>query len=262
VRTILRLCLVASLVASIGLAAVPAAEAKKRSPGSIKLDANIAQTGTDKRQNRRIRRARRKAEFAHKRIANLKEFAFGLEANNIFQQGLIDQIVAGVPQIVGGLAALEQGVLAIQAVLEGEIAAAFEDIEDAFGDIEDALNDSTTGLVGLNNARPLVGAVSGGAAVPGSQFTVADGPTGSLVLRFERPAGSAVNVSARSIQLTPIVGTDGFLSAVTCINPVFTAACNGILGGGPATNADVLVNMKNTGGAAADLNFQVAAISG
>ena len=258
-RTILRLCLVASLVASIGLAAVPAAEAKNRPPGSVKLDANIAQNGTDKQQNRRIRRARRKAEFAHKRIANLKEFAFGLESNNIFQQGLIDQILAGVPQIVGGLAALEQGLLAIQAALEGEIATAFEDIEDAFGDIEDALNNSTTGLVGLNNARPLIGAVSGGTAVPGSQFTVDAHPAaGTFILHFVR-LGNAVDVSLRSIQLTPIVGTDGFTSAINCT--LVGATCAGLLGR-PSTGADVLVNTKDTGGAAADLNFQVAAISG
>ena len=259
--TTLRMCLVASVVAAVGLGAIPAAEASTPKPGAVKIDANIAQDGVDRRQNRRIRRARRKAEFAHERIANLKEFAFGLESNNIYQQGLIDQILAGVPRIVGGLQALEAGVLAIQAALKGEIATAFADIEDALHEIDDALNDPTTGLVGLNNARPLIGAVVSNAAATGSQFTVTDGPgAGLYILHFTR-LGQDVNVAQRSIQLTPIVGTPGFTSAVNCTNAAVTATCQGILGAAP-TGADVLVETRNTTGATADLNFQVAAIAG
>jgi hypothetical protein len=223
------------------LVAVPVASASAGATGRASI------TNFEQKQNNKIKKAKNKANKAHERIDNLKEWNEALDAHNRRQdsdlqgiEGSLNTLLAGVPDIIGALTALGDGLTTIQGVLA----------------------DPVTGLVGLNNARPLVGAVASGAAVPGSQFTIAAHPTaGTFVLRFERPAGAPVNVSQRSVQLTPIVGTPGFTSAVTCTNPAVTATCDGLVTG-DSTNADVLVDTRNTTGAAADLNFQVAAISG
>jgi hypothetical protein len=241
VRTIFRLCLVAAVAAAVGLVAVPVASAYTGPNGHASI------TNFEKDQNKRIKKAKNKANKAHERIDDLKAWNFDLDAHNRRQdsdlqklEGTVNTILAGVPDIIGGLQALQEGLVALQGALE----------------------DPVTGLVGLNNARPLVGAVASGAAVTGSQFTIQAHPTaGTFVLRFERPAGAPVNVAQRSVQLTPIVGTPGFTSAVTCTNPAVTATCDALVTG-DSTNADVLVDTRNTTGAAADLNFQVAAISG
>ena len=158
-RTTTRLCLVASIAAAVGLAAVPAGYAAER-PGSVKIK-NIRGYSShhkDAKQNKKIKKARKRADRAHERINAVKEWNQSLSDWNTSQQTTIDSLSTTVGAIVAGVPAIVSGLEALQAALEGPVATAFEDIEDALHAIDDALNDTTTGLVGLNLARPQFGA--------------------------------------------------------------------------------------------------------
>lgn len=144
-RTIVRLCLVAAMAAAVGLVAVPVASAGAGAQGHASI------TKFEKKQNKKIKKAKNKANKAHERIENLKEWNNALDAHNRRQdsdlqgiEGTLNAVLAGVPDIIGGLQAL-------QAALE-------DDVAPALTAINDALTDPTTGLVGLNLARPQFGA--------------------------------------------------------------------------------------------------------
>ena len=133
-RTTTRLCLVASIIAAVCLAAVPMANAAK-APGSVNIT-GAASHHNDDAQNKKIRKARRKANRAHARIRNLKEWNQSLSDWNTSQestiasiQSTVGAIVSGVPTITNALTQLQGGLLALQAALEGPIATAFADIE-------------------------------------------------------------------------------------------------------------------------------------
>ncbi len=149
-RTTTRLPLVISIAVAVGVAAMPVAQAAER-PGSVNIKGFASHKKADKKQNKKIKKADNKAERAHERIADLKEWNFILQDWNKSQQETIDTIVAAVPTVTSALTALQGGLVALQAALQGPVAT-------AFADIEDALNDGTTGLVGLNLARPQFGA--------------------------------------------------------------------------------------------------------
>jgi hypothetical protein len=261
----------------MGVVAVPAANAAKQQPGSVQLDANISQTNADKKQNSKIRKARRKANQAHRRIRNLKEFAFGLASNNRAQQGEIDavestvaQIVAGVPDIINGLQALEQGLRAIQAALEGPIQTAFNDIEDGFAEVEDALNDPTTGLVGLNLARPQFGAFNPvgtfqGGTGPVNGTDPPHGPDGDAARAgstFVVDFNNDVSQRMYAVNVFPGAGPALAASAVNCA--LAGGACGGIAAGTDDTS-HVLVKIGSGAQATngADFGgFSILAISG
>ena len=159
-RTTAGLCLVLAVVATAGLLAVPSATAKPAQPGAV-----VTQVSDfEKKQNTGIREARRRARAAHRRIENLKEFAFGLAANNNKQQGDIDSvtstvatIIASVPTITGALTQLQNGLVALQGALQNQVSPALTQLADGLTAIDAALNNTSTGLVGLNLARPQFG---------------------------------------------------------------------------------------------------------
>ena len=130
-RTIFRLCLAAAVVAAVGLVAVPAASAKSEPAGHVSI------TNFEKKQNNKIKKAKKKANKAHNRIENIKAWNFDLDAHNRRQdgalntvQGALNGILAGVPQIIGALTSLEEGLLALQAALEKDVAPALTALGD------------------------------------------------------------------------------------------------------------------------------------
>jgi hypothetical protein len=194
---------------------------------------------------------------ANTAIKNLKKTAGKLGADIKHAQSQVDVLVAlsdALPPILTALGdgetALKNGLLAVQA----------------------ALQDPTTGLVGLNNARPIIGAAlcsSGTCAVaPGSEFTIKRGGAGTYVLSTVR-LGLPVDVSQRVVEITGIVGSKGegtgFFQAVNCLaSATATATCKSILSVDPS-GADVLVTTQADTGSSvvsADRDFQVAMIAG
>lgn len=289
-RTTTRLCLVASIVAAVALASVPVANAANR-PGSINL--GKAAHHNDANQNKKINKAQKKANKAHRRIANIKEWNQSLSDWNTSQQSTIDSlestvgaIVAGVPQITSALTQLQGGLLAIQAALEGPIQTAFNDIEDGFGEIEDALNDTTTGLVGLNLARPQFGVFSStgtflggtgpinGSDPPfGPSGNAVQGPgaapdvDGAFVVDFENDVSQrmyTVNVFPLGPTGAGGGGAAATASAVNCASsPTVAGLCGVVQGTGPdgATNK-VLVQYGNGSSGGPANGFSVTALSG
>jgi hypothetical protein len=126
-RTLFRLCVVASVVAALGLVAVPVASALS----------DFEQT-----QNQKIKKAKKKAKKANTRAKEALNAIDGLNAEDGTQngrldtlEGTVDQIVSAAGDIIAGLTAVGDGLTAVNA----------------------ALQDPVTGLVGLNNARPQYG---------------------------------------------------------------------------------------------------------
>jgi hypothetical protein len=279
-RTIFRLCLVGAIVASLGLAAVPVADAKHK-PGAVHVNGK-ASHHKDKRQNRRIRKARRRAERAHDRIATLKEFAFGLASKNEDQDtqfnALRDLVNAATPVITKALTDLEAGLLALQAALEDDVGPALEAIDAA-------LNDETTGLVGLNLARPQFGAFAADGTILGGtgQVEGASGPEadadkggsgppdvdGMYVVDF----GNDVSERMYTVNVFPYLpagvgggGTTPYGSAINCANAGIDAVCGIVQDGGAAPpDADpnkVLVQIGDGASGGAVNGFSVTALSG
>lgn len=151
-RTTTRLCLVLAVVATAGLVAVPTVTAKSNKSGAW-----VSQlSDLEKNQNTGIRQAKRRAQRAHERIEAIKEFAFGLAANNNKQQTDIDAvnstvaaIVAGVPTIVNGLTALQSGLVTIQGVLQNTVSPALTALSNG-------LTTVGAGLTTLGNAYQAV----------------------------------------------------------------------------------------------------------
>jgi hypothetical protein len=256
-----------AVTATAGLAAIPATAGATTSSSPT---AHSSITKFEKKQNRRIRRA-------HRRIRSLKEFADSLAAKNSAQddslnavKSTVDAIVAGVPDIVNGLKALEEGVLALQDGLLALKAALETDVAPALEAIDAALNDETTGLVGLNLARPQFGVFAadgnhlgstGAEGGQGPDNNAAATGSGLYVVDFNNDVISkvySVNVFSYVAAATPSA------SAINCdADPAIDAACAGILGM-PTSDFEashhVLVQVE--GGGPAVNGFSVAAISG
>ena len=264
-RTIYRLCLAAALAAAIGLVAVPVASAETGANGHASI------TNFEKKQNKRIKKAKKKANKAHNRIENLKDWNFDLDAHNRRQdgalqtvQGLVNQILAGVPDIIGGLEALQDGLVAIQGALE----------------------DQVTGLVGLNLARPQFGVLAadatflGGTGAAGGQGPVDDSDTfqggsagldvdGLYVVDFNNDVSEkmyTVNVFPLGASGAGGGGAIQTASAGNCSVAGFDAIC-GIVQGGAAAPPDpdpnkVLVQYGDGSSGGPTNGFSVTAISG
>lgn len=134
----------------------------------------------------------------------------------------------------------------------------------AFTVLATAVENTTTGLPGLNAARPLVGAVVSNAAVPptGGEITLTHGTAGTYVLHFVNGVGAVTDVSTRAVEVTLFAGVAGFASAANCSNAAATPACTAIMGSADSLKSDEFVTTFDNTGTAADENFQVAAISG
>jgi hypothetical protein len=275
-RTTARLSLVLAVVATAGLLAVPTVSAKSKSD---RAGAWISQlSDLEKNQNTGIRQARRRAAAAHRRIENLKDFAFGLAANNNKQQtdidavsGTVATIVAGVPAIIDGLTQLQGGLVALQGALQNTVSPALTALSNGLTSINAALQNPTTGLVGLNNARPQFGAFNGadGAIIAGTgQVTGAKGPSTSA----SNPADGRYivdfgnNVVQRFLTVTPFPtgGAAVVGSAVNCdANATAEASCEALgdpAGGNP--NHVLVVIQRTNDSAPVDATFAVSAISG
>jgi hypothetical protein len=126
-----------------------------------------------------------------------------------------------------------------------------------------AVGDTTTGIPGLNNARPLIGAVVGGAPVTGSEFTLVKhisgalgGSDGEYLLSFVNGVGTPMDVSRRVYEVTganPLQPVTTF-TATNCSQVPF---CGTVNGSADASLTDVVVVTSVDG-----RDFQIAAISG
>jgi hypothetical protein len=273
-RTTTRLCLVASVVAAVGMSALPTTASAARQPGSVNL--GQAAHHNDGKQNTKIKEAQRRANKAHKRINRLKDWNFTLQEWNSDQQSAIESvqntvatIVAGVPTITSALTQLQAGLVALQGALEGPVT-------DAFEDIEDALNDPTTGLVGLNLARPQFGVFlgdgtfQGGTGPPNSPFGpsgnafVVPGTDGTYVVDF----GNDVSERVYSVTPFPTGAAPLAASVVNCavgagLSASIAGACDAAAGAaGPHPNLVFVLLQNTTNAAPTDGAFQVIAISG
>jgi hypothetical protein len=266
-----------TVVAAVGLASVPIADAKP-ALGSVSI------TSFEKKQNRKIRRAKRNAARAHDRIESLRDWNFDLTDWNRSQQESLDELassLSGLEGTVNGIIdaaiPLVDGVLALQAALEDDVAPALEAIDAA-------LNDPTTGLVGLNLARPQFGAfaangdnlgstgLSGGSgptadAVVGPDLTGAAGPDlrGTYVVDFENDVSSrmySVNMFPAGPGVSTPVG-----SAANCSVSGIDTVCGlvGISAGGsgaPDPDPNKVLVQVGDGDTAHPAGFSVTAISG
>jgi len=195
-RTTTKLCLVISLVAAVGLASVPVANAKEELPGSVHLKGFASGKKKDNKQDKKIRKSRKRAERAHDRINNIKEWNFATSEWNNSQQKAIESLQGTVNAIVAGVPAITNGLLALQAALEGPVTS-------ALNDIDDALNDTTTGLVGLNLARPQFGAF--GLSPSNGAFQGGTGPVNGSADPPFGPEGDAANGSGIGAPSTYVV---------------------------------------------------------
>ena len=256
-RTMFRLCLVVALVAAVGVVAVPTAQGQAGALGKAAI------TDFEKKQNKKIRKAKRKAQRAHNRIENLKGWNFDLDAHNRRQddsffelQGTVNTILAGVPQIVGGLEALQEGLLALQAGVEG-----------GFAQVNEALNDPVTGLLGLNLARPQFGVFApDGTFLGGTSDAGSGGPTddatesGSIyVIDFGNDVSSrvyTVNVFAGGPGVTPPIS-----SVASCTLDGIDTLCEGIKTDSGDDPNQIVVQF-GAGASVPATPFTVTAISG
>jgi hypothetical protein len=175
----------------------------------------------------------------------------------------VQAILSNVPAIVSGLQALKDGLTAVGVGLTS---------------LSTAVQDPTTGLVGLNHARPQFGAFNGpdGAILGGTgQVTGASGPstaaahpaTGTYIVDFGN------DVSLRFLQVTTFPAANApYGQAVDCAtNSTASATCHAL--GDPVTpNPNhVLVTIEGAVACTAtpcgtvapsNSSFEVAAISG
>ena len=263
-RTILRLCLVVALVAAVGVVAVPTAQAQSGVLGKAAI------TDFEKKQNRKIRKAKRKARRAHARIEALKDWNFDQDSRIGTQRedfiALKSVVDTAVPLVTQALTDLQGGLLAIQAVLEDDVGPALEAIDAA-------LNDETTGLVGLNLARPQFGVFDGTGNFLGGTGTVASGPdddavrvgAGTYVVDFNNDVSERVY----TVTVAPTGGAGLTVAAVNCLaaaaDPTIDGACDAAAGGDPADPHpdQVFVLLQNsTNAAPTDGTFTITALSG
>jgi len=245
VRTIFRLCLVVALVAAVGVVAVPTAQAKAGAIGQVSI------TNFEKKQNKKIRKAKRKAKKAHERIELLKGWNLDQDGTLGEHGDLLDQIVTGALEIIAGLQAL-------QAALEDDVAPALEAIDDA-------LNDETTGLVGLNLARPQFGVFDDAGLFLGGTGSVASGPSddaghpaaGTYIVDF----GNDVSDRALVFTAFPTGGAPLVGSPVNCASDT-SGTCTAVLGAGDHSDQVLVIVQDSTTGAPTDGTFQIMAISG
>ncbi len=243
-----RLFLAVALVAAVGVAVIPT--------GASAATGKTSLSDFEKKQNKRIKKANRKANAAGDDIDALNAALDNVKAT-------LKAVTDAAPQLISGLQAL-------QSALEDQVAPALTAINDA-------LTDPVTGLVGLNDARPQFGAFSGtgnnggiidatgrhGGQGPDHDAALVPGAPGMYVVDFNN------NVSDKSwhVNVFPYGpgGTAPTATAVTCAADAYTDACTAALGFASANsyneNEFVLVQIGN-GLSEVATGFNVTALSG
>lgn len=235
-RTTTRLCLVVSIVAAVGLLAIPATAAAKHKGGAAHhRDAN---------QNQAIQKAQNKADKAHERIEALKDWNQSLSDWNTSQDssiqsvaGTVATIVAGVPTITNALTQLQGGLVALQGALQNTVSPALTALSAGLTSAGSAIQSVEYGAIGLfagGGTKPVATLVSSDipddgnpASVSGQvPMTVGGGTTLNLraAIRSNESDGAATG---------PPVGQVGGLLYAVCA----TSAGGGCAGGAvPAGN--------------------------
>jgi hypothetical protein len=149
--------------------------------------------------------------------------------------------------------------------LAGGLPAVLTQLGDGLKALQTALQDPTTGLVGLNNARPQFGAfAASGAIIDGTgKHPPAKGPsanathtasTGQYIVDF----GNDVSARALVLTLFPTGGVPDVLSAVNCASPGAPCSTD------TSPNHVLVVSQNSTTGAPTDPTngFEITALSG
>jgi hypothetical protein len=250
-----RLCLVLAVVATAGLVAVPAVSAK-------------SQTAKEKAIVKKL----------NDRIDKLRDIAVTLGQQNGAQdadantlKGRVDTLEASynaaIPVVSGALTALQAGLISAG---------------DGLTQLKAALENSTTGLVGLNLARPQFGAFNAAGVIQGGtgQVTGASGPKtnatkggsvpdidGLYVVDF----GNDVSKRMYTVNVFPYVpasigggGTTPGGSAVNCAASVLVSGVCGAVAGVASDSSPnhVLVQIGDGSSSGAANGFSVTAVSG
>jgi hypothetical protein len=239
-----RLCLVAAVVAALGMVAIPVASATTGYTAISKFE---------KKQNKRIKKAKNN-------ISDLQDKTDALDSKNDAQDtslndldGVVDSLVAAVPTVLDTLTQLADGLTAVNT----------------------ALQDPVTGLVGLNNARPQFAAFGDGGGLIASTGTAGGkGPNddatalgnGAYVVDFNNDVGHRF----LTVNVTPDAGGAMYTGqAVSCQSATTTCDAASVpvadydenvlvtIQGQPGGPGTAVVPSNPVGG-----SFSVAAFSG
>jgi hypothetical protein len=229
----------------------------------------------ERRQNSQLLAQARKITRANTAIATLRRSATTLGTDLATAKtdiGGLKTLAGGLPsvlsQLADGLTKAGAGLTALQAGLTT---------------IQGALQDPTTGLVGLNNARPQFGAFSVAGVILGGtgQTPPAKGPSanatkggsagpdidGLYVVDFGNDVSKRVyTVNVFPYAPTSVGGTGATPtgSATNCAaTPTASAICGAVAGAGPDTSPNhVLVQIGDGSSSGATNGFSVMATSG
>jgi hypothetical protein len=140
-RTTTRLVLVLSLVAAVGISAVPVASAAKADQRGFQIKGKTAH----KKQKKAIRKVNR-------RVSNLKEWNQSLSDWNNSQQQTIDSLSSTVGAIVAGVPEITGGLLALQDALENTVAPALLQLQDGLLSLADFVTADEYGYVQVTHS--------------------------------------------------------------------------------------------------------------
>lgn len=236
-RTRAKMALV-SAIAAIGLTMliVPVASATSKPPTT---------RAQEKRQNKGLKKAANQISLAQSSISSLKSTSSSLSSGLSTAQSQIKSLMQVADALPAVLTQLVNGLTAINT----------------------ALQNPTTGLVGLNNARPQFGVFAQDGTILGSTgLSGGSGPTADATLTsglYVVDFGNDVSKRVYSVNVFPYVITDTPTGdAVNCsANATASTVCGSVLGESSDDSPnDVLVQVG--GGSGAANGFSVTAISG
>lgn len=186
----------------------------------------------------------------------------------------ITQITTNLTRLAGNVTNLVNSAVTNLGNTVQTIGSAVTNLVNIAQTIGSAVANTSTGLPGLNQARPLIGAVlattpectaayggtatTGPCVTPSSEFTLVGHTSSTYVLHFVRN-GSPVDVSKRVIEVTPL-NTAAFVTADSCT--VDETRCTPAVGSTDSSVDDVLVGTAASNATGANEDVQVAAIAG
>jgi hypothetical protein len=131
-----------SLVAAVGITAVPTASADQR---GFNLKGATAGKKKDKKQDKKIKKA-------NKRINKVEDYADSLSDWNNSQQQTIDSLSSTVDTIIAGVPAITDGLLALQDALENTVAPALTQLQAGLLSLADFVTADEYGYVQVTHS--------------------------------------------------------------------------------------------------------------
>ena len=194
---------------------------------------------------------------------------------NAGQTAAINGVDKRVDTVVSNLAGVSAKVDAILAAATNTIQPALLALKDGLTAIQAALNNTTTGLVGLNLARPQFGVfdntgaiagstgLSGGSGPTGAAFHGAGGLANFYIVDFGNDVSKRMYTVAQFPTGPLVASTNRVGMAVNCAaNASATTLCSTVRGSSDSSPNHVVVQFGSAGSGAADGNWSITAISG